>query len=117
MMIDPSGPPDKPETAQMVVIHKAFRREFGLLPAEVGVVPAGDTQGAARIAAHAEMMIGTLHEHHDSEDQWLWPLLHERVPQRDPLIDTMTTPLDCRCGAHAELGGHRRCHQPGPARR
>jgi hemerythrin-like domain-containing protein len=89
MLINPSAPPDKPETAQMVVIHRVFRREFALLPTVVSAVPEGDTAAAGRSATHAGTLFAMLSEHHESEDQFLWPLLHQRVPLERTLIDTM----------------------------
>src|SRR4051812_19732567 len=88
MPIDPSAPLDKPETAQMVVIHKVFRREFRLLPVAIASVPDGDTDAARPLAAHTELMLAMLHEHHESEDELIWPLLHARVPMEDELIET-----------------------------
>jgi hypothetical protein len=45
-LIDATAPKNKPETGQMVVIHKALRREFGLLPGLVAEVPGTDTARA-----------------------------------------------------------------------
>jgi Hemerythrin HHE cation binding domain len=81
----------KPETDQMKVIHKALRREFGLLPALVAAVPDGDTGRARVVGRHLSLLLGMLHEHHESEDEFLWPLLHQRVPLEDTLIKTMET--------------------------
>jgi hemerythrin-like domain-containing protein len=91
VLIDPSAPADKPETAQMKVIHKALRREFRLLPALVAGVAAGDTERASEIARHTSLVLAMLHEHHESEDELLWPLLHARVPLEESLIQTMET--------------------------
>ncbi|MCO6003463.1 hemerythrin domain-containing protein [Actinoallomurus purpureus] len=88
-LIDPSAPADKPETAQMKVIHKALRREFRLLPDLVAGVAAGDTGRAGRIAGHASLILGMLHEHHESEDELLWPLLRARVPLEESLLQAM----------------------------
>lgn len=89
MLIDHSAPVGKPETAQMVVIHNALRREFGLLPGLVGAVREGDTARAKAIAQHASILFTILHDHHNSEDSLLWPPLLERVPLQNDLIDVM----------------------------
>jgi len=89
MLIDPSAAPDKPETDQMKVIHRALRREFGLLPALVAAVPAGDTHRAALIGDHLALMLDMLHDHHEAEDELLWPLLRARVPLAQDLLDAM----------------------------
>jgi len=89
MLIDASAPKDKPETAQMVVIHKAMRREFGLLPQLVGEVPAADPARARLIAAHVELLLNLLHSHHDGEDRLLWPALASRAPLARNMTETM----------------------------
>jgi hypothetical protein len=89
MLIDAAAPKNKPETAQMVVIHKALRREFGLLPRLVGDVPVTDTARAGLLARHAGLLLLLLHTHHDSEDRLLWPLLADRLPAAKQLTETM----------------------------
>jgi hypothetical protein len=89
MLIDAAAPENKPETAQMVVIHKALRREFGLLPGLVGTVSGGDAARARLLIRHAELLLFFLHSHHDSEDRLLWPILADRVPAARELTATM----------------------------
>ena len=64
----------------MVVAHRAFRREFRLLPELVRQVAPGDTARAAVLAAHGRMLLIGLHLHHNSEDLLLWPKLLEHRP-------------------------------------
>jgi iron-sulfur cluster repair protein YtfE (RIC family) len=73
----------------MVVVHRAFRREFGLIPQLVRAVPAGDTARAAVLARHARLILEGLHLHHTSEDDILWPLLLERCPPDAELVERM----------------------------
>ena len=73
----------------MVVAHRAFRREFRLLPALVRAVPAGDTSRAAVIAGHGRMVLTGLHLHHTSEDLLLWPKLLDRCPPDAELVERM----------------------------
>jgi hemerythrin-like domain-containing protein len=87
--IDATAPTDKPETAQMIVIHQALRREFSLLPALVDAVDPAENGRSTAIAKHAQLTLDFLHEHHDSEDRLLWPLLRHRAPLKDSLIETM----------------------------
>ncbi len=75
----------------MVVVHRAFRREFGLLPALVRAVPPGDARRASVLAAHARLLLEGLHLHHGGEDALLWPLLHERTAPAATLVDRMET--------------------------
>jgi hypothetical protein len=69
-----------PDTHDMVVIHRIFRRGFPELAALVRTVPPGDAARAAAIAPHLEFLIGGLHHHHAAEDAQLWPRLLERAP-------------------------------------
>jgi len=73
----------------MVVIHKALRREFSLMPTLVAAVADGDLSRAATIAEHAQLSLRFLHEHHNSEDRLIWPILQERVPLEERLIELM----------------------------
>ena len=88
-LIDATAPKNKPETGQMVVIHKALRREFGLLPGLVAEVPGTDTARARLLARHAGLLLHFLHGHHDSEDRLLWPVLTDRVPSVKQLTAVM----------------------------
>ncbi|MHA7263269.1 hemerythrin domain-containing protein [Arthrobacter sp. TMN-37] len=107
MQIDPSAPTNKPETQQMVVIHKALRREFALLPGIVGRVPDRDTHRAGVVADHARLTLRFLHEHHESEDRLLWPVLEQRVPLEQGLVEAMeaqhTVVADLIASLEAEL--------------
>ena len=89
MFINADAPADKPETDQMKVIHRVMRRELPLLAGLVAAVPPGDNLRSAVLAHHLDLVIGMIHEHHESEDELIWPLLHARVPMRDDLIDVM----------------------------
>ncbi len=89
MLIDPNSPVDKPETQQMKVIHRAMRREFAQLPELIAAVPAGDVARARLLGAHLDLALVMLHEHHEAEDELLWPVLIERVPLEKDLIEVM----------------------------
>jgi hypothetical protein len=89
MTIDPDAPADKPETQQMKVIHRAMRREFARLPGLVAAVPAGDTARARLLGGHLGLVLGMLHEHHEAEDDLLWPLLVQRAPLQKDLVGLM----------------------------
>ena len=79
----------EPNTHEMVVIHRIFRREFPLL---AGIVPRasdGDTRRAAPIAKHIEFCLDGLHNHHSAEDEYLWPALLERARPHAELVRRM----------------------------
>lgn len=78
-----------PNTHEMVVIHRMFRREFGLLPGLVRGVRPGDLARAGVVADHAEDMLTRLHTHHTGEDHSLWPRLLQRARPDAALIERM----------------------------
>jgi iron-sulfur cluster repair protein YtfE (RIC family) len=76
-------------TRDMVMVHRAFRREFGLLPQLVLAAAPHDRERARLVAAHAEEMISALGAHHQGEDDLLWPRLRERAVIDPEVIDRM----------------------------
>jgi hemerythrin-like domain-containing protein len=77
------------DTHDMVVVHRMFRREFGLMPAMLATVEAGDVQRSTVLGAHATEMLSILHHHHNTEDELLWPRLHERAAMTGDELDRM----------------------------
>ena len=71
---------DRPDTRDMVVVHTGFRRELRLMPELVHAVADGDFERTEVVGAHLELWLTLLHGHHTREDDYLWPLLHERAP-------------------------------------
>jgi hemerythrin-like domain-containing protein len=78
-----------PFTHEMVVVHKAFRREFGQAATWVRRVPAGDTAQAALVHGHLGRAFAMLHHHHEAEDVVLWPRLRQRATDHAELLDAM----------------------------
>jgi hemerythrin-like domain-containing protein len=72
--------PELIDTREMNVVHSFFRRELRLAGGLVRRVLPGDLRRAAVVGAHLEFVERTLHHHHTAEDELLWPLLLERVP-------------------------------------
>ena len=69
----------RPDTHDMIVVHRVFRRESDLMPTLIRAVPDGDTARAQVLAdAFADYQLG-LHLHHSGEDELVWPLLLARV--------------------------------------
>lgn len=73
----------------MVVVHRAFRREFTLVAPLVRAVAPGDTARARVVGRHAELILAGLHLHHTSEDLLLWPKLLDRCPPDAALVHRM----------------------------
>ena len=67
------------DTHEMVVIHRAFRRESRLLGVLIASVPDGHTERAAVLSRHLGWYQAGLANHHHGEDELLWPLLRERA--------------------------------------
>jgi len=79
------------ETHDMVVVHRAFRREFALLPRMVRAVSPGDLTQRGVICTHAREMTAMLHHHHTAEDELVWPRLRERAELDAWLVDRAQT--------------------------
>ena len=58
-------------THEMVVIHRAFRRESRLLCEFVGAVPDGNSERAAILGRHLAWYEVGLTNHHEGEDELL----------------------------------------------
>ncbi len=79
----------RPDTRDMVVVHRIFRRELRLAPELVRATAHHDRQRAELVAEHVLQLVDLLHHHHVNEDQLLWPLLHDRAPMDADLVNTM----------------------------
>lgn len=77
------------DTHDMVIVHRAFRREFAALPALIRSVGEGDTTRSGRVGGHAQEFLDVLQHHHAGEDDFLWPLLLERAQPSTELITRM----------------------------
>ncbi|MCW2665989.1 MAG: hemerythrin cation binding domain protein [Frankiales bacterium] len=84
-----TGTATRPDTTDMVIVHRVFRREFRLLPQLVRAVVPGDRERARTVTAHGIEMIETLHHHHSGEDALIWPRLRERADLHAGLIERM----------------------------
>ena len=77
---------ERPDTHDMFVVHRVFRRETALLPRLVRNVRPGDTARAAVVADHYRGYALGLHHHHTGEDELIWPLLLARVDLEAELV-------------------------------
>jgi hemerythrin-like domain-containing protein len=80
---------EKVDTWEMVLVHRAFRREFRMLPGLIRAVADGDRARAEVIGAHLQNLTDALHHHHSAEDELLWPILVGRVGLRADLVHRM----------------------------
>jgi hemerythrin-like domain-containing protein len=73
-------------TQDMEIVHRAFRRESRLLVELVAAVAPGDTARAKVIADHFRGYRLGLHNHHEGEDELLWPPLLARVDLKAEIV-------------------------------
>jgi hemerythrin-like domain-containing protein len=76
----------RPDTHDMFVVHRVFRREAALMPRLIRAVRPGDLARAARVADHYRGYALGLHHHHTAEDELIWPLLLARVDLEAELV-------------------------------
>ncbi|MEU3918064.1 hemerythrin domain-containing protein [Streptomyces sp. NPDC029004] len=69
----------RPDTHEMVLIHRGHRRESRLLVELIAAAGPGDTARARDLADHFRDYRLGLHNHHVGEDELLWPLLLSHV--------------------------------------
>jgi hemerythrin-like domain-containing protein len=93
--LNPRGEPT--DTGDMQIPHSIFRGEFRRAPGMVRNVADGDTRRAGVVAEHLQFLLEGLTDHHTTEDELLWPRLHERVhADVEPIIGVMES-------QHAEI--------------
>ena len=79
----------RPDVHEMVVVHRAFRRESAAAAGSSARTPEGDTHRAKVVADHLRLCMAGLEMHHTGEDIVLWPLLLERAAPSTGLVETM----------------------------
>ena len=79
----------RPDVHEMVVVHRAFRREFPAIATLVRSTAEGDSSRAKVVAEHLRLCVAGLEMHHTGEDVVLWPLLLERAAPSTGLVETM----------------------------
>jgi hemerythrin-like domain-containing protein len=89
----------------MVLIHRVFRREAAQLLRFVSATATGDVVRARRLGRWAREYIGGLHHHHATEDELIWPLLHERVTVYRELVDRMEMQHQALDATVSEIAG------------
>ena len=86
--VDPATAPHK-ALWDMALIHRIFRTSFAELVRIVPTVPSADTARINAVMAHLTFMIDGLTAHHTTEDEHVWPALHERAHPSKALVDRM----------------------------
>src|SRR5437016_122948 len=76
-------------TTIMEIVHDALRRDLVRLRSALGSAPPPDGDRRVAIADHARWMMDYLHHHHQAEETGLWPLIRQRTPWAQGLLDRM----------------------------
>src|SRR3954470_22233755 len=76
----------RPDTTDMVAVHRVFRESLGVAPQLNGSVPGEDAERVAAVAGYYSDILAFLHVHHEGEDELLWPKLVARCPDDAELI-------------------------------
>jgi len=84
-----SNAPELTDTRDMKWVHDAFRRALADAPGQIASVEDGDTERARNLASYLGEVLWLLHAHHNGEDELLYPLLAERVPESKDLFSQM----------------------------
>jgi hemerythrin-like domain-containing protein len=92
---------DRLDPQEMVVLHRVFRREIPLLADQVEAAAPGDRRRTAVLADHLDLVLGALGEHHEGEDDLLWPKLRERAAPGDGVVVRMADQHEAIAGALA----------------
>jgi predicted outer membrane lipoprotein len=88
LAIDPTTLP--PAIKGWLGAHVAFRRDADALRAAVIALDPSDTVAATRLAAAFAITTQMLHEHHDTEDELIFPELITRSPAFAGVVMTMS---------------------------
>jgi hemerythrin-like domain-containing protein len=76
-------PNDQPiDVRDMAIVHRTFRGTFNEAADLIRANPAPSPGRVTFLADHVDFGLGMLHHHHESEDQVLYPLLVQRVPDQ-----------------------------------
>ena len=84
-----AGTTPRPDTSDMYAVHGVFRDTLGAAPTLVGGIAPNDAERVALIANYYENVLSFLEAHHDGEEHLVFPLLRERCPGNEVLIDHM----------------------------
>jgi hemerythrin-like domain-containing protein len=77
------------DVSDMAYMHRAFRRGLAEARGQMAFINDGDTARAAHFADYIRTLLWLLHAHHAGEDELLYPLLVERVPEQAELFARM----------------------------
>lgn len=74
---------------QMALIHRLIRRGFTQARDFVKDASGRPVKRRAAVAEYLRFHLDGLHAHHSTEDELIWPALHERASMSSSLVDRM----------------------------
>ena len=77
------------DVRDMKIVHETFRRAYDESARLVRANPTPSPERVTFLADHIDFVVGMLHHHHESEDELLYPLLVERVPEQAAMTTTV----------------------------
>jgi hemerythrin-like domain-containing protein len=83
------GGGERPDTGDMIAVHKALRGALGAGAARVRDVKPGDEARRALIADYYDNILWFLDVHHNGEEELVFPRIRARCPDSVALVDTM----------------------------
>jgi len=70
------------DVRDMAIVHRTFRKAYDESALLVRAAPAPSPGRVTFLADHIDFGIAMLHDHHEGEDELLYPKLIERVPEQ-----------------------------------
>jgi hypothetical protein len=75
------------EVRDMAIVHRLFRQAYDEAARLVRAGPAPSPGRVTFLADHIDLVLGGLPSHHQDEDELLYPILIERVPEQAPMTE------------------------------
>ena len=75
------------DVRDMAIIHRTFRKAYDESARLVRAAPAPSPGRVTFLADHIDFAIAMLHNHHEGEDELLYPKLIERVPEQAAMTE------------------------------
>ena len=75
------------DVRDMAIVHRTFRKVYEESARLVRAAPAPSPGRVTFLADHIDFGLAALHHHHEGEDELLYPVLIERVPEQAPMTE------------------------------
>jgi hypothetical protein len=79
----------RPDVTDMIAVHGVFRDTLAAAPVLVGGVAAGDADRIALLANYYDNVLLFLEDHHETEEELVFPLLRQRCSGEDAFLDRL----------------------------